>query len=142
MKRQLLLPLVAVAALGALTACSSPTIDNNAIAGTWVLSSGQGPDGEISPDGNSLLDLDISPDGDAAGSGGCNRLHFNIDVKDNGEATLGPVTSTMMACEQPVMDNENAYTAALEQVSKVALEKQQLILSGDGTKLVYTPATN
>ena len=57
--------------------------------------------------------LRFSPDGKLTGRGGCNRFFGTFKVAGTG-ITLGPVGSTRMACREPIMQQENAFFAALE----------------------------
>lgn len=140
MKKQVILPGLAVMAIIGAAGCSSTPVTLDSLAGTWALASGTGPEGTIDTEGSSPLDLDISPDGEATGSGGCNRIRFTISVEADDQVEFGPLMSTMMACDQPVMDNEAAYTAALEGVDSAKVEKGRLTFSGSNVELVYKPA--
>ncbi len=51
--------------------------------------------------------------GTVSGNGGCNTYSGPMNTA-NGAFALGPFISTLMACEQSVMDQEAAYLAALE----------------------------
>jgi heat shock protein HslJ len=79
-------------------------------------------------------------DGSLGGSAGCNRYATNF-TQDNDALTIGPITSTMMYCGEPVgvMDQEAAYLTALESASTASQEGEQLVLrnAAGETILVY-----
>ena len=51
--------------------------------------------------------------GTVSGNGGCNTYSGQMNTAD-GAFALGPFITTLMACEQSIMDQEAAYLAALE----------------------------
>lgn len=67
-----------------------------------------------------------------SGSLGCNG--FSSSVTRNGsELTLGPIAATLMACEEPAMQTEAAFAAALERVARYTVEGDVLtLIDGDG----------
>lgn len=56
-------------------------------------------------------------DGNAAGSGGCNRYSAPYTVDGQNGLTFGPAVSTKMACEGPGSEVEQAYFAVLTSVA-------------------------
>lgn len=66
----------------------------------------------IEPERLSLNFLDA---GRVAGSGGCNRIVGGFSLTGEG-LQFGPMASTMMACPDPLMDQERRMIDALEQV--------------------------
>ena len=51
-------------------------------------------------------------DGTVSGTGGCNQYSGSYEL--DGEAlSIGPLVSTMMACDQAIMDQEVAFMSAL-----------------------------
>ncbi|MGR3462533.1 MAG: META domain-containing protein [Roseovarius sp.] len=66
----------------------------------------------IEPERLSLNFLDA---GRVAGSGGCNRIAGGFSLSGEG-LRLGPMASTMMACPEPLMEQERRMLDALEQV--------------------------
>jgi heat shock protein HslJ len=83
-------------------------------------------------------------DGTLSGSGGCNRYSAPYAVEGN-KIQIGLALSTMMACAEPIMAQEQAYLAALAQAATYRIEGAQLELrDADGALLAaYThqPAT-
>lgn len=52
-------------------------------------------------------------DGRIFGSGGCNRFNGGYEVNGN-QLSIGPLASTFMACEEPIMTQETKYLTALQ----------------------------
>lgn len=107
------------------------------IVGTWTLESGDGPNGEVKPVASSPITLEIAADGTASGTGGCNNVNTQITVGAEGALTVGPVASTLMACEEDVMAAEFAFTTALEGATKATVSEGKLELIGEGIDLKF-----
>lgn len=122
----------------ALAGCASPGAGPNA-DGDWVLVSGQTADGEIEiVDGHAPQ---ITIDGYAiTGTGGCNQIGF---AEPDEELDDWPTefVSTMMACDPPqIMEQEAQFLQALEDLEDVAVEDDQLVISGSASELRFDPA--
>ena len=65
-----------------------------------------------------------------AGVGACNRLMGKYETTDKGALRIGPIASTMMAC--PGMEQEDAFTKALEATTHYDMDGPMLLLLGDG----------
>ena len=70
-------------------------------------------------------------DGSANGFGGCNTFGGSYEL-DGDSITIGPLGSTMMACEEAKSAAEAAYLPALEAADAWAVEDGELVLSSDG----------
>jgi heat shock protein HslJ len=70
-------------------------------------------------------------DGQVSGSGGCNTFNGPYQSTAN-TLSIGPLASTRMACDQPVMDQETAYFAALERTTTYRFENGRLMLADAG----------
>jgi heat shock protein HslJ len=79
-------------------------------------------DGERAP--HVVLDADEPR---VSGSGGCNRLIGSFELTEGG-LRIGPVTTTLMACDEEVMRREAAFTAALEAATRYEIEGTTLSL--------------
>ncbi|MGD2060108.1 MAG: META domain-containing protein [Acidimicrobiia bacterium] len=116
--------LFAVLGLLALAACDEG-LKNDPTGRTWQLT-------EL--EGSSLVDgtvIDLTIDGDtASGSAGCNTYNGPATVdQDTSAMTLGPnFAVTFMACDQPIMDQEQKYLDALTRVVSYQLAAEELIL--------------
>ena len=65
-----------------------------------------------------------------AGVGACNRLMGKYETTDKGALRIGPIASTMMAC--PGMEQEDAFTKALEATTHYDMDGPMLLLLSDG----------
>lgn len=105
-----------------------------------------GPRGSASLEGTSwiLNELGGSPpvegtevtaifaaDGNLGGSGGCNSYSGTYEA-DGSTLTMGPIISTMMACDTPIMDQETQYFAALGSTASYAISDETLTLNDSG----------
>ncbi|MFD8980847.1 META domain-containing protein [Streptomyces sp. NPDC059564] len=86
-------------------ASQQPAADAPLTATTWLVGSVAGV---TAPDGRTRFTL--TPDGRASGNLGCNRFSAPVTI-DGTTVTLGPVTSTRMACEGPAGAVERALTS-------------------------------
>jgi len=82
-------------------------------------------------------------DGQVNGNAGCNNFFGSYEV-DGHNLSVGPLASTEMFCGSPpgVMEQENAYLAALGSAASFAIEGGQLVIadSGGETVLIYNVA--
>ena len=82
-------------------------------------------------------------DGEASGSGGCNRFFGSYTAADPtvdaGDLTFGPIGSTLMLCPEPSASTETAYLTLLGTVASYAIDNGILTLSdaGGNAVLVY-----
>ena len=99
----------------------------------WVLTALRG----AAPTPGVETDITFTGDGNAFGSGGCNRFRGGFRREGAAGLSLGPVASTMMACEGPKSEQEQRFHAALGAVKRWRVEGEALLLSGaDGTELL------
>lgn len=84
--------------------------------------------------------LTISKDLSIGGGGGCNRFGGGITLEDKFD--ISNVFSTMMACEEPAMAQEQAFFAALEAATGYQIVDGDLNLEADGKVVArLTPAS-
>jgi heat shock protein HslJ len=78
-------------------------------------------------------------DGQASGSGGCNRFSGSYSLEGS-SLVFGPFLSTLMACDDPAGSTEKAYFVNLAAVSSYASDGSTLTLSdGNGNEVLkYT----
>ena len=78
-----------------------------------------------------LVTLTFS-DGQISGSGGCNN-YTGSATWGEGDLVIDPtIAATMRACEEPVMDQESAFLAALPKATSYRVRGDELELLGDG----------
>ncbi len=117
--------LVVAGALAAACGGDDDDAGGTALEGTeWTLVSGV----EAPEDAVPTLTL---ADGSANGFGGCNTFGGSYEL-DGDSITIGPLASTMMACEEAKSAAEAAYLPALEAADAWAVENGELVLSSDG----------
>jgi heat shock protein HslJ len=86
----------------------------NPLEGEWnVTGYNNGKQATTSPIAGTTLTATFTPDGKVAGNAGCNT--YNGEYKLDGTSlTVGPLATTMMACDQAVMDQETQFLAAFQ----------------------------
>lgn len=94
-----------------------------AIAGTPVL-----PETEVT--------LAFDAEDGLAGSGGCNRLRASYTITGEG-LSIGPVAGTLMACPDPIQDQEARFTELLSEVVsfQVPGEGELVLVTRDGDRI-------
>lgn len=105
---------VSVIALMA-TACATTTPPGGGGSGGTIVGHGWKLEDLL---GGGIIDrsnvtLVLGPDGQASGSGGCNRFFGSWSVKGSA-LTLGKMASTMMACNPALMSQEGRFLRSLE----------------------------
>ncbi len=72
----------------------------------------------------------FTTNGKVSGSSGCNQYSTSYTTSGSNITITAPAASTMMMCEQAVMDQETAYLKALGDAKTYAIHGDQLTLSG------------
>jgi heat shock protein HslJ len=127
---------VGIAALVSLAACA-PTASQagGEITGVvWVLDSLNG----ATPVSGTTITVEFTDNGSVGGSGGCNRYSGQYSVSGGDIQITQPMASTMMACEQAVMEQESAYFQALGTAKRFVVNGDQLTLNDEGGKAIAT----
>ena len=133
----------ATAEPAAVAAVETPPVDAGAsLPGYhWQLTDAKGADGKridgLFVRADSPVQLDFA-DGRVSVSNTCNRMSGGYTLEAD-KLTFTPMASTMMACEDAVMDAENAFLQALESVTAGEVDGDTLTLTTlDGETLVFT----
>src|SRR5262249_35167247 len=94
-----------------------------------------GKGGFTTPLTNTQLTIQFGADGRVSGSSGCNT--FMGPYQTSGASlTIGPLATTRMACEQSIMDQEQAYLAALSATKSYQIAGPTLtLLDATGTRM-------
>jgi heat shock protein HslJ len=84
------------------------------LEGEWLVTGyNTGTQAVTSPIAGTELTATFTPDGNVSGSAGCNT--YNGPYKLDGTSlTVGPLSTTMKACEQAIMDQETQFLTALQ----------------------------
>ena len=77
-----------------------------------------------------------SAEGKIAGSGGCNNYFGGYEINKNELIIIPPIGSTMMACPEPIMDQEQEYFKLLETTETYQIENDKLTISCSGNKIL------
>jgi heat shock protein HslJ len=84
----------------------------------------------------------FNDEGSVSGNSGCNTYGADYEV-DGDSITIGQPISTLIACDQPIMDQEFAYLQALVQATTFELGEDTLTLhAADGALLVSYVTTD
>jgi heat shock protein HslJ len=125
---------------GALIERASETQDALSLAdleGTaWTLRTMNGTGGETQPEGAitaSFQDARIS------GGAGCNRYVSGVEDQGRGAIAIGDISATQAACPEPLMELERAFLEHLAAVERFGFRFGDLVLSGTGGILVFSP---
>jgi heat shock protein HslJ len=112
-----------------------PIVAEPVLPGTaWIMAS---LNGNLPAEGTTVT-LQFGTDGTVSGSDGCNR--YSTTFVENGQdlTITQPMAGTMMACDQPVMDQAAQYQEALAKVTRFQASSRQLVLfAGDEIVLTY-----
>ena len=73
------------------------------------------------------------------GTSACNSYGGQF-VLDGASISVGDLMSTLMMCAPEAMAVEVPYMAALREVDTVAFDGDELVLTGPGIELRYSPA--
>ena len=123
MKKYMTLIIILVVIL-ALAACSLFKSSQELVSPIWLLFDLQGE----GPLPETYITAEFSQDGQVNGSGGCNVYHTTYTL-DGDQIEFGEqVASTLMACFEPVMDQEQAYFQVLSDASTYEITDEELTL--------------
>ncbi len=121
----------------ALAACS-PEGESASLEGTlWILESYQTSEGETVdaiPDSGAQAKFE---NGEVSGTSGCNRFFGSYEV-DGNSISIGPLGSTLMACPEPLMEQEFGFTSSLQSAATHEISDDTLTLSDAAGEVVVT----
>jgi len=107
------------------SAAEPPTVTATMIDSDWQVTE---IDGEVTVE-DARPTLQFPEDGRLAGTSGCNRYFSSFEM-DGDKVTIGNAGATMMACPEPLMDQERRFFAALSaSVSYVISADGELLLA-------------
>jgi putative lipoprotein len=79
--------------------------------------------------------------GELAGFAGCNTYQgkYTADLNDDGSYTItvGPLTTSRLACPQDIMQQEQEYLTSLQQATRAAVQENMIILDSPPGKLDF-----
>ena len=114
--------------VGATPAAAATTLDGT----SWQMTAFNNGRGAVQ---SALTDVKVTAlfaDGRISGSAGCNNYSASYE-EDGAAIKIGPAISTMMACEQKIMQQESAYLKALAAATTWEIKGSELTLrNADG----------
>lgn len=117
-----------------------PLVNANLVGTAWTADDyNNGKGGFTTPLTGTQLTIQFRADGNVSGSSGCNT--FTGQYQTSGASlTIGALATTRMACAEPIMDQEQAYLAALAATKRYAIVGKMLTLmdAGGVRMAVYT----
>ena len=131
---KILLKIAALAAVAALAAgcCSCRSYqkkNRRPLVGTeWQLIQLGGK--AVKPEEGKFTLTFLAEENRIAGIGSCNRILRRSEATEKGALKIGPLASTMMVC--PGMEQEDAFTKALESTTHYDMDGPMLLLLSNG----------
>lgn len=122
----------------AVSACSAGS-KSPSLVGKWKLTSYGPADSPTPAVADVDANLEFKNDGNVSGSSGCNGFGGTYEVKDS-QITFSPIVSTLMACDEPRMTQENAVFQVLKDDVEYKIDGTTLTLTRDKMVLVFTSA--
>lgn len=100
---------------------------------SWVVDSvaGEAPPGDV------VATLDVVDESSVTAYSGCNSFMGAYSV-DGDRISIGPLAGTLIACPEPLMSFESAYTAALQSAERFERDGDRLRLSSSSGEALVT----
>jgi heat shock protein HslJ len=113
-----------------------PEVPAQLVGIEWRLAHHRGPDGDLVAVPADVLATAVLVNGRVAGTTGCNRYHATY-IADGPALSVGPLATTMMACEPARDAVERAFITALGDIAAYAIHGEVLDLAqADGRVLL------
>lgn len=122
-----------------LSACFAQGTDepSASLIGSWKLTAYGPVDAPIPAVEGTTAGLTFNEDGTVTGSSGCNGLGGDYTVEGN-QVTFGEFVSTLMACEDPIMAQEDAAHQVLTGIAAYEIEGEVLTITNNDSVLILT----
>ena len=133
MKKVLLILFVTVLAVSACTAEGSSA----SLIGSWKLTAYGPADAPTPAVADAEAELTFNEDGTVTGNSGCNGFGGSYTAEGN-QVTFSEIVSTLMACEDPRMEQEDAVHKVLTDTATFKIEGNTLTLTNNNMVLVLT----
>jgi heat shock protein HslJ len=123
----------------AISACSAQNTEepSASLIGSWKLTSFGSVGTTFPAVEGSDAELTFNEDGTVAGNSGCNGFGGNYTVEGD-QVTFSEIVSTLIACEEPLMSQEEAVFQVLTGTATHTIEGSTLTLTSNGMVLVLT----
>lgn len=127
---------IGMAALFSLAACApaGSQSEGELTGKVWVLDSLNG----AAPVPDTTITAEFTEDGQVGGSAGCNSYSGPYTVSGSSIKFAESMATTLMACDEPVMEQEEAYFQALAATTSFAVNGEQLTFTDAGGKELVT----
>lgn len=112
------------------------TLDNN----PWLVTAIADEDGELAPVIEGTTPDIHFGDGQVSGDGSCNRFFGPYEATGGGELRFGELGTSMRACLEAVMDQEQAFLEALDAVDSYSIAGDVLELRSGSEVMVLFEA--
>lgn len=107
--------------------------DSDGLSGMeWTLTSLGGAEALT----DTSVSLSLMDDDELFGSGGCNRFTGTWESGDDGALTLNAGAMTMMACPEPIMNQETAFITALAETRSHDRDGDELTLRDEADEVL------
>jgi heat shock protein HslJ len=123
----------------AIAACGAPATEEPSVSltGAWKLTS-LGPVNSRVPALTGMeAGITFNDDGTMAGDSGCNGFSGRYAVEGN-QITFSDLVSTLIACEEPVMQQEEIMYLVLTDTASFEIDEVTLTLTNGDNLLVFT----
>jgi heat shock protein HslJ len=134
MKRSIALLTALVLLAGCAITSRDSTTDLPGTSWTLVELDGAAPVGETPPT------IAFDDQGSVTGTGGCNTFNGEVTI-DGSDMSFSPLATTQMFCaEEGVADQEQAFLAALQDVTSYSVDDEGRLVLEDGATLTFEVA--
>jgi heat shock protein HslJ len=123
MNKLVILAFGSVAAL-LLTACAPSASSQDLTGSFWLLSELKG----ASLIDGTTITAQFDASGRISGTSGCNNYSTTYDINGSQLTISEPVASTMMACPEPIMEQEQEYMSVLAEMASFEINNEELII--------------
>ena len=127
-----------------LSACSANSAQNpqgpSALIGAWKLTAYGPADSPVPAVEGVDAGLTFNEDGTVSGTSGCNGLGGDYSV-DGDKISFGEFVSTLMACDDPIMRQEEAAHKVMTGTASYQIEGDSLTITNNDMVLVLTRGT-
>lgn len=121
-----------VLAVISLAGCSALGSEGSISGPIWLLADLNGEPVQT----GTVITAEFTEDGRVSGSGGCNSYNTTYELSRDNIEFGEQIATTLMACPDPVMEQERAYLEALSNTNQFEITGDELVLyNDDGVEL-------
>ena len=124
----------------ALSACAAGNGGAASLISSWKLTSLGPANSSIPAVPGTEAGITFNNDGTVTGNSGCNGFGGNYKVEGD-KITFDQITSTLMACDEPRMTQEEAVHRVLTGTATYKIQGNTLTLTNNDLALVFTKAS-